>query len=275
MTLPASFPLSVSQINVELGRASNAAFDIQGTAERGLAQVPSGPIDFSDFLGKSLRGVVQTDSRLARDSGSSSTHNYNAVDLGTATTNSHILIFAVHGDTGTNPGTNPTCTVAGSPINKRTADSTGDDTSGSDATGTAIFEMDASAVGGTQNITIVWGATNVSIVVVRVTGYSFASPVFGSNAGTSFDGSATFNIPDKAVVLFIASSGQSSADIVWGGDGIVERGQNTNYGAGTNNVRSWAWQTEIPANASYDVTMSPHSNAQGSNSWSYAVLAAA
>jgi hypothetical protein len=52
MTLPSSFPLSASQINVELRRAPGAAFDIQGSAERALAEVPSGAISMSDFLGK-------------------------------------------------------------------------------------------------------------------------------------------------------------------------------------------------------------------------------
>lgn len=53
MTLPSVPPLSASQINVELGRSANAPFDINRSAERALAQVPSGPISFSDFLGKS------------------------------------------------------------------------------------------------------------------------------------------------------------------------------------------------------------------------------
>lgn len=53
MTLQASFPLSASQINVELGRSAGAAFDMQGATERGLAEVPSGAISMSDFLGKS------------------------------------------------------------------------------------------------------------------------------------------------------------------------------------------------------------------------------
>lgn len=58
MTLPASFPLSSAQINVELGRAANAAFSIGGAAERQLAGVPSGPISFSNFLGKSAFAFV-------------------------------------------------------------------------------------------------------------------------------------------------------------------------------------------------------------------------
>jgi hypothetical protein len=57
MTLPSSFPISKSQINLELGRPADAAFDIQGTTERNLARVPSGAISFSDFLGKTRTSV--------------------------------------------------------------------------------------------------------------------------------------------------------------------------------------------------------------------------
>jgi len=56
MTLPSSPPISASQINVELERSPSAFFDINGSAERALAQVPSGPISFSNFLGKSAVG---------------------------------------------------------------------------------------------------------------------------------------------------------------------------------------------------------------------------
>lgn len=53
MTLPASYPLSMSQINVELGRASNATTSLTESAVRTLAGVPSGAVSFSNLLGKS------------------------------------------------------------------------------------------------------------------------------------------------------------------------------------------------------------------------------
>ena len=57
MTLPSTGPLTVSMINAELGRAGNAYFDINGTEERALADVPVGQVSFHDFYGKS-RGTV-------------------------------------------------------------------------------------------------------------------------------------------------------------------------------------------------------------------------
>jgi len=52
MTLPASFPLSMSQVNTELGRATNATTSLTESAVRTLAQKPSGAVSFSDLLGK-------------------------------------------------------------------------------------------------------------------------------------------------------------------------------------------------------------------------------
>lgn len=59
MTLPASGTISMSQINVELGRAATAALSLNDAAARALAGVPSGPIKMSDFYGKSNIVVVQ------------------------------------------------------------------------------------------------------------------------------------------------------------------------------------------------------------------------
>lgn len=57
MTLPASGIMTANMINVELGRAGTAAFDINGTPERTLAEKPSGIIKFSDFYGKTAGSV--------------------------------------------------------------------------------------------------------------------------------------------------------------------------------------------------------------------------
>jgi len=53
MTLPTSGAITASMINVELGRAANAAFSLNDTAVRALAGKPTGGISFNDFYGKS------------------------------------------------------------------------------------------------------------------------------------------------------------------------------------------------------------------------------
>lgn len=70
MTLPASYPLSMSQINVELGRASNATTSLTESAVRTLANVPSGAISFSNLLGKSsMVATGNSDDRSYNSSG--------------------------------------------------------------------------------------------------------------------------------------------------------------------------------------------------------------
>lgn len=66
MTLPTSGNITAAMINTELGRLSNAPFDINGTEERELAGKPSGAIAFSDFYGKTAQ--VLWSGRVGRDS---------------------------------------------------------------------------------------------------------------------------------------------------------------------------------------------------------------
>jgi len=63
VTLQASFPLSISQINQELGVAPNAAFDMSSTKARWLADDTDGDISLSSFLGKRSVKLMQITGR--------------------------------------------------------------------------------------------------------------------------------------------------------------------------------------------------------------------
>lgn len=109
MTLPASFPLSASQINVELGRSAGAAFDIQGATERALAEIPAGAISMSDFLGKSNQETSFIGTTLI---GSGSASYSTAINYGAAHAQRRVVV-AVHWETVTNDVSLNSATIGG------------------------------------------------------------------------------------------------------------------------------------------------------------------
>jgi hypothetical protein len=260
MTLPAAAPIKASDINVELGRSAGAAFDINGASERALAGVASGPISFSNFLGKASLLVEKTDERTVQ---TGSPKVFTACSYGNPAGRSGILILAWHGDTTTNPGANPTCTVSGVNATRIVADSTGD--GASDAIGCAIFSSTVTDTSGDVRIT--WGNSPlpVSIVVLRVVGYTVTSANTETDSGPGSDGQIGAGLTSShSLIVAIAGSGQSLSTLTWAG--LTQQGQQSgvNYG-GTNNVRTWAWKLDMTSPLSPSPKVTPWSAAQGSN----------
>lgn len=65
MTLPSAYnTITMAQVNTELGRASNAAINLNETAVRTLAGVPSGIITMHDMHGKSAAVLSFNDTNI-------------------------------------------------------------------------------------------------------------------------------------------------------------------------------------------------------------------
>lgn len=70
MTLPSSGTITAAMINEELGRSSNASFNLNDPDVRALAGKPSGAISFSDFYNKSGAFTIVSDGHTSTwDSG--------------------------------------------------------------------------------------------------------------------------------------------------------------------------------------------------------------
>lgn len=105
MALPGSGPLSISQVSVELGRASNAQTSLGESPVRGLAGVASGAIGMGNLLGKSAipnwTVSISPTSRYVVNRGTNGVGSFTAsVNLGTPTAYSWGVLSVTQG-TGT------------------------------------------------------------------------------------------------------------------------------------------------------------------------------
>lgn len=255
MTLPSALPISASQINVELGRAGTDPFDIQGTQERGLANVPSGPISFSDFAGKSSIGISLTYSSFTGGK------VWTGKPCGTPAASRRIYLGLIHDLVSNDPGTTPSLTVDGVGATLISAGTTGGpNIPATNATGCAWFRANPS--GATCDISASWAAmANLGIIVLATNGLTTTvdSEIDGGNYGLS-DGIVGLNTAVKGAVIGLSNYAVNAGAVSW-----TELTKQLDYTDtfGGNNYGSLAWQLNQDG-ANHTLHVNPHPAGEGS-----------
>lgn len=256
MCLPSSFPISASQINVELGRATNYPFDPLGSAELALSGQAGAPNSWSNFLGKCNTGITKTFSSF------SGGNSWNSVPIGSAQTNRRLYIALIAGYVANDPGNSPTLTVGGANATLLGANSTGDASPANFATGEAWFSINAT--GTTANISASWASmSNFGILVMPTYGYTTFKGYEadgGAQGGSDGQVGSLLNTVNGGALLAVTtySSVQSPT---W----AQLTGQQTwtlGWSGSTSNTGGLAWLANITASQVWNV--SPHPAGYGS-----------
>lgn len=229
MTLQASFPLSASDINVELGRAGGAAFDIQGAEERALAEVPAGAISMSDFLGKALFSVTNTGEAVSASAGS--TQTFAGQSFGAAHADREMWYVVTWKNTLASARTLDTATIGGIGTTIVIQDNQNDGV-GRDI-GVAVFY--AAVPSGTSGSVVM--NMNNSVSEATIQGYRVIHRTSIVDFGTYSNGADTTQIAftnlnitgPKGVVFAGAVFGDNGADTSWVGATEV---QDADYSSG-------------------------------------------
>lgn len=245
MTLPASGPLTIAQILAEIG--DSFPVTIPNANWRTLAGKPTGALVIpDDFWGKSWSGVTEVDNRTTFAA------SHSGVAFGATDAKRWIVVIAVHGDTASNPGTTPTCTIGGTSARRILAHTSGDGIAA--AVGVAMFAAQPSGTSGVVDVD--WGSLNTSIVVLRVIGYDLATDfdVGGNDSGSA---SESINIPANGLLIGAVARTPVTA-VIW--TNLTARGTDS-----SGKRRSWGWDTQLPVQTGRAVSYSPHSGSQGQN----------
>ncbi|RWL14894.1 MAG: hypothetical protein EOR57_31605 [Mesorhizobium sp.] len=189
------------------------------------------------------RTITQTDSRTTAAA------SHATVSFGDVTATSWVGILAFHGNTGTNPGQTPSCTIGGGAATRIVAHSTGDGTS--IATGSALFVAQPGVTSGTVAVT--WGVLNTTIVVFRTTGYDL-SAAFDTAKDTA---NMSLDIPALGLTIAATQNASGTGNVTW--TGLTERGDE----AANSKIRSWAWDLHMALQSGLSVSPSPYSATQG------------
>lgn len=199
MTLPASHPITAQQINVELGRAAGAVFDMDGSQERALAGIPSGGYSFSDFLGKTAIAPAGDFDFLGSYIGSGT-----SVALGAADAARRIFITAHWLSAGASPSVISSASIGGVPTTIHVQDG---HSGGSTGLGVAI--LSAVVPTGTTGSVVLNGVASPRFGVFRAVGLP-ASPTDtdSANGVNTTSASVSVSVPANGILL-AAGTGSS------------------------------------------------------------------
>lgn len=202
----------------------------------------------TSFANKSI--VTQTDIRTTAAT------SHSSVSFGADGTNRWVVVFAFHGDTGTNPGNTPTATIGGVAATRITAGSTG---SGGTACGSAIFVAQPSGASGTVAVT--WGSLSTIIVVLRVVNYTM-SAANSADGASSPDPSSSLSIDIPTNGLLIGCEIKNDTNTTtW--TNLTKQGESTVF---TTKSISYGWDYNMSLQAGRAVSWSPYSSSGGTSS---------
>lgn len=210
MALPASFPISASEINVELGRAPTATFNMLGAEERELAEVPVGAVSMSDFLGKERFGAefLASYSDLYTDP-----ITFSTIDIGDAHAERRVFV-TVHffGKSG-GVNTLDAATIGGIAATRHAQD--GNRNSGTNDTYQTAIISAVVPTGTTADIVLNWsGASSGTVLIGVYRTKSLQGGIIDTFANhCAFTCSlinGTITVPAEGV-LFVAATGMAGA----------------------------------------------------------------
>ena len=198
----------------------------------------------TSFANKSV--ITQTDSRTTAAT------SHATVSFGAAGASRWVIVLAWHGNTGTNPGQTPTCTIGGVAATRIAAHSTGD--GASTAVGVAMFVAQPSGTTGTVAVT--WGSLSTTIVALRVVNYNCTAATSSGAQGTA-GAALSIDIPNKGILIAAVGRSDDTTAITW--TNVTEKADES----AASTRRSWGWDSLMATQSGRSVSYSPFSSAQG------------
>jgi hypothetical protein len=208
MALPSSGPISSADIAAEMGVST---VTIPDANTRLLTGIASGPIVLpDDFWGKSMPSLTEVDNRTTAAT------NFSSVNFGATDATRWIIVLAMHGDTGFDPGA-PTCTIGGGAATRSAFSYAWD--GGGNAIGAAMFVAQPSGTSGT--VAVSWNGLNTNIVVLRAVGFNCATAHDADSVNFYSPTPLSVDVPNNGLLVALGTN-RANAVASWAGATLRE-----------------------------------------------------